>query len=60
MVGENTRDSDTLDWRAAMLSWAEATHQEVATIRRIIQFFFSLWLAGLVVGLIALFAANTS
>jgi hypothetical protein len=62
MARENMPDTDTLDWRESMISWAEATHREVSSIRRMISVFFWVWAVFFVLGLVALFinASNTS
>lgn len=37
-------DQDTEDYREAMVEWAALTHEEVRSIRRMVQFVFALWL----------------
>ena len=54
-------DQDTLDYREAMVEWAVLTHDEVRSIRRIVQFFLVLWLVaigGAIVGSVVAIAAT--
>jgi hypothetical protein len=53
-TGSSEAVDDTLEWREAMISWAEATHHEVRSIRRMVGVFFVVWILGLIVAVIAL------